>query len=102
MQFLFTVGSLPVALMLLVVRRFRSEKEARGIFHATFSGILSGIGGMGLFPAYGSGANTAVITTASSLYPRVIVVLAVLILRECLTGVQVFGLGFATAAFVLF
>jgi bacterial/archaeal transporter family protein len=102
MQFLFTLGSLPVALVLLVVRRFKLEKEAKGIFHATFTGILSGIGGMGLFAAYGSGGNTAVITTASSLYPMVTVILAVLILRERLTRVQVVGLGFATVAFVLF
>jgi len=43
-----------------------------------------------------------VITTASSLYPVVTVILAVSILRERLTWVQVLGLGFATAAFVLF
>lgn len=102
MQFLFTLGALPVGLLLLGVRRFKTEKDGKGIFHATFTGILSGIGGMGLFAAYGSGGNTAVITTASSLYPMVTVVLAVLILRERLTWVQVVGLGFATAAFVLF
>jgi uncharacterized membrane protein len=67
-----------------------------------FTGIFSGIGGMGLFTAYGSGGNTAVITTAGSLYPMVTVILAVLILREQLTRVQVVRLGFATAAFVLF
>ena len=102
MQFLFTLGSLPVALLLLATRHFKLEKDVRGISHATVTGILSGIGGMGLFAAYGSGGNTAVVTTASSLYPMVTVVLAVLILRERLTWVQVLGLGFATAAFVLF
>jgi transporter family protein len=102
MQFLFTIGSLPVGLMLLAVRKFKLEKDGKGIFHATFTGILSGIGGMGLFAAYGSGGNTAVITTASSLYPMVTVVLAVIILRERLTWIQVAGLAFATAAFVLF
>lgn len=102
MQFLFTLGALPVGLMLLAVRRFKLEKDAKGIFHATFTGILSGIGGMGLFAAYGSGANTAVITTASSLYPVVTVVLALVFLRERLTWVQVLGLCFATVAFVLF
>jgi len=102
MQFLFTIGSLPVGLALLAVRKFKLEKDGKGIFHATFTGFLSGIGGMGLFAAYGSGGNTAVITTASSLYPMVTVVLAVLILRERLTWIQVVGLAFATAAFVLF
>jgi bacterial/archaeal transporter family protein len=102
MQFLFTLGSLPVALLLLATRRFKLEKDAKGITHATVTGILSGIGGMGLFAAYGSGGNTSVVTTASSLYPMVTVVLAVLILRERLTWTQVLGLVFATAAFVLF
>lgn len=64
MQFLFTLGSLPVGLMLLAVRGFKLEKDGKGIFDATLTGILSGIGGMGLFAAYGSGGNTAVITTA--------------------------------------
>jgi drug/metabolite transporter (DMT)-like permease len=102
MQFLFTLGALPVGLLLLAVRRFKLEKEGKGIFHATFTGILSGIGGMGLFAAYGSGGNTAVITTASSLYPVVTVGLALVFLRERLTWVQALGLCFATAAFVLF
>jgi drug/metabolite transporter (DMT)-like permease len=102
MQFLFTLGSLPVALLLLAARRFKMEKDAKGITHATVTGVLSGIGGMGLFAAYGSGGNTAVVTTASSLYPMVTVVLAVLILHERLTWTQVLGLAFATAAFVLF
>ena len=102
MQFLFTLGSLPVALLLLAARGFKLEKDVKGISNATFTGILSGIGGMGLFAAYGSSGNTAVVTTASSLYPVVTVILAVLILRERLTWVQVVGLGFATAAFVLF
>jgi drug/metabolite transporter (DMT)-like permease len=102
MQFLFTLGSLPVAMLLLVTRRFKLEKDAKGITHATVTGVLSGIGGMGLFAAYGSGGNTSVVTTASSLYPMVTVVLAVLILRERLTWTQVLGLGFATAAFILF
>lgn len=62
MQFLFTLGSLPVALVLLVARRFKLEKDSKGITHATVTGVLSGIGGMGLFAAYGSGGNTAVVT----------------------------------------
>ncbi|HLJ85360.1 MAG TPA: DMT family transporter [Candidatus Angelobacter sp.] len=102
MQFLFTLGSLPVGLALLAGRRFKLEKERKGISYAILTGILSGIGGMGLFAAYGSGGNTAVITTATSLYPMVTVVLAVLFLRERLNWIQVIGLGFAAAAFVLF
>lgn len=102
MQFLFTLGSIPVGLGLLAARQFTLEKSWRGISYGTVTGILSGIGGMGLFAAYGSGGNTSVITAATGLYPMVTVILAVIFLRERLTLLQVVGLGFAGAAIVIF
>jgi uncharacterized membrane protein len=102
MQYLFTWGSLPVMLGLLVARRFRLEKSWKGVSYGVITGVLSGIGGLGLFAAFGSGGNTTVVTTTTSLYPMVTVILALLILRERLTWVQVLGLVFATAALVLF
>ena len=42
------------------------------------------------------------ITAATALYPMFTVVLAVLVLRERLTGLQVVGLIFAGAAIVIF
>jgi uncharacterized membrane protein len=102
MQYLFTWGSLPVMLGLLVARRFRLEKSSKGILYGMTTGILSGIGGLGLFAAFGSGGNTTVVTTTTSLYPMVTVILAVVILRERLNWVQVLGLVFATAALILF
>lgn len=102
MQFLFTLGALPVGLGLVAARRFKLEKSLKGISYGAATGVLSGIGGMGLFAAYGSGGNTSVITTATSLYPMVTVVLAVVFLRERLTALQVVGLGFAAMAIVIF
>ncbi len=102
MQFLFTLGALPVGLGLVAARRFKLEKSLKGISYGAATGVLSGIGGMGLFAAYGSGGNTSVITTATSLYPMVTVVLAVVLLRERLTALQVVGLGFAAMAIVIF
>ena len=102
MQFLFTFGALPVALILLIGRRFNLEKSSKGIFYAVANGILSGIGGLAFFAAFRSGRNTAVIASATSLYPMITVALAVTILRERLTWVQVVGLGFAAAAIVIF
>jgi uncharacterized membrane protein len=66
------------------------------------NGILSGIGGLTLFAAYHTNGNTALITVATSLYPTITVVLAVLILRERLSATQALGLVFAGAAIVLF
>jgi uncharacterized membrane protein len=102
MQFLFTFGALPVALILLMARRFKLEKSPKGIFYAVANGVLSGIGGLAFFAAFRSGGNTAVIASATSLYPMITVALAVTILRERLTWVQVVGLGFAAAAIVIF
>lgn len=102
MQFIFTFGTVPVALALLVARHFRLEKSPQGIFYAVANGILAGIGGLALFAAYRSGGNTSVITAATALYPMITVVLAVLILRERLTKLQVVGLGFAAAAIIIF
>jgi bacterial/archaeal transporter family protein len=102
MQFLFTLGGVPIALAVLVLRRFRLEPSPRGIGYSIFVGILSAIGGVALFAAYGTRANTAVVTVVSGLYPLVTVLLAVTFLRERLTRKQWIGLAFAGAACVLF
>ena len=82
MQFLFTLGAVPVALGLLVAQKFKLEKSAKGIFYGVLNGILSAVGGVALFAAYRTNQSTSVITTASSLYPVITVLLAVTVLRE--------------------
>ena len=54
------------------------------------------------YAAYSTGGNTAVITTATGLYPMVSVLLAIIFLKERLTRVQVLGVLFAIAAMVIF
>jgi|ERR1700730_2069791 transporter family protein len=102
MQFLFTVGTLPVGIALLITRRFKLEKSRKGISYALLNGILSGVGGLALFAAYHTDSNTSLVTVATALYPMITVVLAVLILRERLTATQALGLAFAGAAIVIF
>jgi uncharacterized membrane protein len=102
MQFLFTMGALPVGIALLISRRGKLEKSRKGISYAVLNGILSGIGGLTLFAAYHTNGNTSLITVSTALYPMITVVLALLILRERLTGIQALGLAFAGAAIVLF
>jgi uncharacterized membrane protein len=102
MQFLFTVGAVPVAIALLISRRFKLEKSGKGISFAVVNGVLSAIGGLTLFAAYHTNSSTSLITVATSLYPMITVVLAVLILRERLTATQALGLAFAATAIVLF
>ena len=102
MQFLFTIGALPVGGVLLVARRFELEKNARGISYALGMGILAGIGSLALFAAYHTNGNTSLITAVTALYPMVTVVLALLALREKLRGIQIVGLIFACIAIVIF
>ena len=102
MQFLYTLGTLPLAIGLLIGRRFTLEKSAKGISYAVLNGILSGVGGLALFAAYHTNGNTSLITVITALYPMITVVLAVLILRERVTSTQALGLAFAGAAIVLF
>jgi transporter family protein len=101
-QFLFAWGALPVALVLLAGRRFKLEKNPKGIFYSVSNGLLAGVGGWALFAAYRTGGNTSVITAATAMYPLITVVLAVLVLRERLTHLHLIGLAFAAAAFIIF
>lgn len=102
MQFLFTIGTVPVCLALLIGRRLRLEKSLRGISYGILNGLLSGAGGLTLFAAYHTNGNTVLITVATALYPMITVILAILILRERFRPIQALGLVFAVAAIVIF
>jgi uncharacterized membrane protein len=101
-QFVFAWGTLPVAVVLLARRRFKLEKNAKGIFYGLANGVLATIGSWALFVAYRTGGNTSVIIAVTAMYPLLTVVLALLVLRERLTMLRVVGLVFAAAAFVIF
>ena len=102
MQFLFTVGTVPVGLALFLARRGKLEKSPRGIAYGVLNGILSGVGGLALFAAYHTNGNTTLITAAAALYPMITVVLAVTLLRERFGALQGLGLLFAAIAIVIF
>jgi bacterial/archaeal transporter family protein len=102
LQFLFPFGCLPIVVPLMFSRQFTLEKNWKGISCGVANGVLAGVGGLALFAAYRTGGNTAVITTATAMYPLITVALAVAFLREKLTFLQMLGLGFAAAAFVIF
>ena len=88
LQFLFTFGALPIALVLLAARRFKLENSWVGISCAIAMGVLGGVGNSALSAAYRSGGNTAVITVATAMYPMISVLLGVLVFprRYCHHG----------------
>jgi uncharacterized membrane protein len=102
MQVWFTLGSIPIVLVVLARRGFKLEKSRMGIFYGLMAGVFSAAGSLGFFAAFRSGGNASVITTATGMYPVVTVLVALAFLRERLTWVQVVGLGFATVAFFIF
>ena len=102
MQFLFTIGGTPVALAVIIGKKFKLEKSRKGILYGLAVGVLSAAGSLAFFAAFRTGGNASVITTITGLYPMITVVLAVVFLRERLSKMQILGLGFAAAAFVIF
>ncbi len=102
MQYLFNLGGIPIGILFLAKRRFKLERSPSGLTYALTVGVLSALGQLALFGAYRGGANTAVVTVITSLYPIVTVLLAYFLLRERMGKAQIVGLGFAVAAFVLF
>lgn len=101
-QYLFTFGALPVAVVLLAAQGFKLEKSPKGILYGLGNGVLAGVGNIALAGAYRTGGNTSVITAATAMYPMITVLLAVTLLRERLTGLHKLGLLFAAIAFVVF
>jgi transporter family protein len=102
MQFIFTIGTLPVAFALLAARRFNLEKSVRGISFGLLNGIFASIGSIAMLAAYHTTGNTYVITVAVALYPVLTVILAMVFLRERFTRCQAIGIAFAASAMVLF
>jgi uncharacterized membrane protein len=100
--FLQTAGMIPLAVILVLAGTAGGSPSKRGVAYSLLNGIISGIGILCLLAAYRSGGNTSVVSVTSSLYPLVTFVLAVLLLREKLTKLQLLGLILATVSIVIF
>jgi uncharacterized membrane protein len=101
-QFMAAFGFLLLGLVVFASMRFRIERSRKGLVYGVCCGVLLASGAIASFAAYRTGANTAVVTTLTAMYPMVTVVLAVLILRERLNRYQSLGILFAIAAMVIF
>jgi len=101
-QFMAAFGFLLLGIVVFATMRFRVERSRKGLIYGVICGVLLAGGAIASFAAYGTGANTAVVTTLTAMYPMVTVVLAVLILRERLNRFQMLGILFAIAAMVIF
>lgn len=100
MQFLFTIGMLPVALACAYRLKFKVASDKRGVSYSLLMGVLAALGSLAFFAAMKAG-RASLIAPATSLYPALTVALAVLILRERLNKVQILGLFAALASIVI-
>jgi transporter family protein len=101
-QFLFTIGLLP--LMLIVMRRGvvgGTRQDRAGIGWAFLTGILGGTGNIAFFRALVVGGNASIVVPVTALFPLVTVILAVGFLHERLGTAQKAGLVLAFAAIYL-
>lgn len=101
-QVLFTVGLLP--LLVLVIRSPRlagGKNRRRGIFYAFITGILGGTGNILFFTSLTMGGRAAVVVPMTSLSPLATVLLAFMVLREKISTSQILGLALAFVAIYL-
>jgi uncharacterized membrane protein len=101
MEFISAFGFILVGLGVMGARKIKPEKSSSGKLLALISGLLLAFGGICLFSAYRTGYNASIITSITSLYPVVTVLLALIFLRERLNRVQVVGFFFAAVAILL-
>ncbi|HXX23258.1 MAG TPA: DMT family transporter [Terriglobia bacterium] len=102
-QFLSTIGLLPVALILGFSKNLRKGTGfAAGIMFATLTGVLGGSGNVALYKALQIGGEGSVIVPITGMYPLVTVILARFLLKEKLNRIQTLGIGLALVAIYLF
>jgi transporter family protein len=100
MQFFFTIGILPVAVLCVFRLKFRIAAEKRGVFYSLLMGVLAALATLAFFAAMKNG-KASLIAPITSLYPALTVVLAVIFLKEKLNRVQLCGLVLAMISIVV-
>jgi len=91
MQFLYTLGQLPVVIVCAFRLKFRIASSKRGVLYSLLMGLLGALGSLAFFAAMKMG-QASLIAPTTSLYPALTVLLAVLFLKERLNKVQLLGL----------
>ena len=101
-QVLFTVGLMPLMLLVLRSRRLSGGNDRkRGIFYAFITGILGGTGNIAFFKSLTLGGQASVVVPMTAMSPLVTVLMALALLREKLSTSQKIGLGIAFVAIYL-
>ncbi|MDR3674691.1 MAG: EamA family transporter [Acidobacteriota bacterium] len=100
MQIFFTIGMVPVAVVCAFRLKFRIATERLGVAYSLLMGVIAALGSLAFFAAMKTG-KASLIAPATSLYPALTVVLAVIFLKEKLNKVQLCGLFLAMVSIVI-
>src|SRR5260370_5948398 len=102
-QALSTLGLLPIIAALALARKpSGSRTPRRGILYGFAAGVLACLGNVAYYHALSLGGKASTVTPLTALYPLVTVVLAVILLREKVNGVQLAGIALSLMAIYLF
>lgn len=101
-QIFFTIGLLPLIVLVLRSPRLRGGKNRKaGMAWAFFTGILGGTGNIAFFHALVMGGKASIVMPATALFPLVTVILATTLLHERIGTQQKLGLVLALVAIYL-
>ncbi len=94
------VGSLIIALIVLISLDFQPQVHPRGILLALSTGMMGFLGALMFLMAVSKGPVT-LIAPLSALYPVISVLLAVFLMNESMNLRQVFGIALAVVSIML-
>jgi transporter family protein len=102
-QAVSTFGILPVIAMLWAMPESHpAGSRSRGLLLALGAGIVSCLGNIAYFDVLARGTKAAAVVPATALYPMVTVLLAIPVLKERLSGLQLAGIGLSLGAIYMF
>jgi transporter family protein len=99
-QLLFTAGMLPAAIIAQLAARGTVLASPRGATYGLLNGLLTGAGTLCFYAALARGP-ASLVSALIAAYPLVTIALALLVLRERLSRIQVAGAACAIAGLVL-
>jgi drug/metabolite transporter (DMT)-like permease len=102
-QVISTLGLLPIMVVLGARRSFLSgTRLKRGCLLALAAGLVGSVGNIAFYRLMNAGQSAATVVPFTSLYPMVTVTLAVVLLKEKLNAVQIFGVVLALVSIYFF
>jgi transporter family protein len=98
---LFAWAMIAISVVVLAFLHVQWNLKWTVVCFAIVGGMLNGLGALTSFRALESGGKASIVISLISLYPLLTILLAVVILRERLTSMQVTGVGIAIIAGIL-